>query len=131
MTTTKPLFGKPHEAVTRVEEDIFILTGLDNEQFLSTACHELTHDLIAEQFPKIAEEAPDWVEEGLCQYVAAAVCLLNGHFDELNRIESAKDPEYGDGYRFFKNAFGDTDWEEAVEWMQKVSIKDLPQTPPK
>lgn len=130
VVTSHGLFGKTKREVSDVKEDIFILSGLSRRDFIVTAAHELTHDLLAEQFPGIAEKAPEWVEEGLCQYVAAAACLLNGYYDELKAIETAPDRDYGDGYRFFKNMLGDANWKGAVLWMNRADIGKLPQFPP-
>lgn len=125
------MFNKPPPTETvHVSEVVFILGGLNRQNFITTAAHEFTHDLLAENYPDIAAKAPDWVEEGICQYVAAGVCLLNGWFNELKAIELAPDNDYGGGYRFFKRKFGDADWEEVVDWMNTVDVAQLPVVPP-
>ncbi|MDT8389187.1 MAG: hypothetical protein RRC34_01605 [Lentisphaeria bacterium] len=129
--TTRGMPKKPPTTdITRTRETVFILGGLNRENFITTAVHELTHDLLAENHPDVATKAPNWVEEGICQYVAAAVCLLNGWFDELKAIESAPDNDYGGGYRFFKRTFGDADWDDVVDWMNTVDVTTLPTVPP-
>ena len=113
-----------------VNEQVLILRGLSRKNFIATAAHELTHDLLAENFPDIPGKAPNWVQEGMCQYVAAGVCLMNGWFKELKAIETAPDNDYGEGYRFFKRKFGDTDWDEVIAWMRTVDVTQLPAVPP-
>ena len=130
VTRITGLFGRSRETVDRIKEDVFILSGLSRPEFIATAVHELTHDLLNEKYPEIAEKAPNWVEEGLCQYVSASACLLNGYFEELDKIEKAPDAEYGDGYRYFWDKFGDADWEEVAEWLDGVKVSSLPAAAP-
>ena len=129
-TTTKNVFGKVLDREVIVDEAVRILYALSAEEFLSTASHELTHDLIAEQFPAVPEEAPQWVEEGICQYVAAMVCRRRGFEQELHRIETAAHSEYGDGYRYFKRHCGDDKWPAVIRWLRSTHLKSLPAKAP-
>jgi len=103
---------------------------LARTQFIVTASHELTHDLLSEVFPQLNDTVPLWVEEGICQYVAAAVCLRNGYYEDLHMIEKAPDRRYGDGYRFFRNTFGDAHWNHVSRWLKTTDLSTLPEHPP-
>jgi len=89
----------------------------------------LTHDLIAELFPEITDDLPGWIEEGICQYTAAAVCKRNGFAAALNKIETCPDEEYGDGYRYFKRLFGTDNWAKLAKWIRETDLQQLPCRP--
>ncbi|OGV75293.1 MAG: hypothetical protein A3K19_00425 [Lentisphaerae bacterium RIFOXYB12_FULL_65_16] len=125
-TTTKNLLGMKLSESKAVTEAVLILYALAPDEFVATAAHELTHDLLSEQFPAVAESAPDWVEEGVCQYVSALVCRRNAYTDMLNDIETSTLPDYGPGYRYFKHQCGDNNWPAVVDWMQKTDLSRLP-----
>ena len=125
-TQTKTLLGWTLSETSRVREGVLILYGLLPGDFLATAAHELTHDLLAEFFPQVAESGPAWLEEGVCQYVAAIVCRRNGFTAQVEDIENCRHPENGDGYRYCKKRFGDDDWRKCVEWLRRVDLKELP-----
>jgi len=128
-TTTKNLLGWKLKEKTNVEERVMILYALGPDEFMSTASHELTHDLLAEFFPQIPDVAPSWAEEGICQYVAATVCRGQGFKAQLKQIETSPHPEYGDGYRYFKRCFGDNNWRAISAWMRTTDLKQLPAAP--
>ncbi|MCF7854472.1 MAG: hypothetical protein K9N51_06740 [Candidatus Pacebacteria bacterium] len=130
VTTTKNVFGKVIDKKQHVRETVYILYGLTPPAFLSTATHELTHDLIAECYPEIARKAPLWVEEGICQYLAAELCRTRGYRHTLAEIASNPDKAYGDGYRYFHRAFGPGHWQDIVRWMETVRTENLPETAP-
>jgi hypothetical protein len=125
-TTTKNLLGMKLGESKSIVEAVLILFALSRDEFIATAAHELTHDLLAEQFPEIAESAPDWVEEGICQYVSAMVCRRNSFTDMLNDIETSTLPDYGRGYRYFKRQCGDDNWPAVVKWMHTTDLSKLP-----
>ncbi len=128
--TTTRFFGFQRSSRTEVKERVLILRGLQPDEFLSTAAHELTHDLMAEFLPRIDEGAPKWVTEGICQFVAAAVCRHDGLPQELHRIETSEHPTYGDGYRYFAKRFGPGGWPQLVAWARSTDIGRLPATAP-
>ena len=130
VTTTKNIFGKIIDRKEKVRETVYILYGLTSHAFLATAIHELTHDLIAECYPEIARKTPAWVEEGICQYLAAEVCRKHGYDHVLAEIASNPDPDYGDGYRYFHRAFGPGHWQDIVRWLETVRPEHLPKTAP-
>lgn len=125
-TTSRNLFGMTLKEETRVSRRIIILYGLTPDRFLSTAVHERTHDLIATRYPAFAEQAPDWAEEGLCQYTAALVCRRLGYAERVREIESADDPVYGDGYRWFVRRFGVDGWGAMSRWLDAGGSGALP-----
>ena len=131
-TTTrsrKNIAGVTLRKSVRVRETISILYGLQESAFVSTASHELTHDLIAEFYPNMAD-APLWVHESACQYVAALVCRRNGYADALNRIETLDDEVYGTGYRYLTHQFGADNWAAVHTLMSRDNLAKMPARPP-
>ena len=124
--TTKNILGWTLRTKTTAVEEVLLLYGLTREELLTTAAHELTHDLLAELVPGLTDGTPAWVEEGACQYVAAAVCRRNGYAEELEKIETCPHPEYGDGYRFFKRLVGDRNWPALFAWLQRARQNRVP-----
>lgn len=132
VTTTRKtnIFGRVVEEVREIDETVYLLHGMAPRTMLITAAHELTHDLIAEEFPEVREDAPLWVEEGICQYVAAMVCRQRGFTDILEEIESCPDPVYGDGYRYIKRRAGAYNWSALVHWVRTNDLSRLPRSAP-
>ena len=112
----KNFFGKEVDRKESVSEQIHILSHQRPDNFMATAIHELTHDLIADHYPRL-KDAPDWVHEGICQYVAATYCRKFQFGDALHVIETSPNPVYGDGYRYFKKTLGDNNWAGLKNWM--------------
>ncbi len=131
VTTITGPFGKSRRETSNLKKNIYILTGLTEAEFIVTAVHELTHDLLAEQHPQLVGKLPGWLQEGICQYTAAAVCLLNGYYDQLKAIENAPDREYGDGYRYLRDKFGDARWRQLDAWLNTLDPATLPDYPPR
>jgi hypothetical protein len=128
-TTTKNVFGLVLRERTTVSRKLLILYGLPADRFISTAVHELTHDLLAERYPAF-ENAPDWAAEGICQYSAALVCRRLGYAERLKEIEAADDPVYGDGYRYMARRFGVAGWGRLSRWLDSGGFKALPARAP-
>ncbi len=99
------------------ESEILLLYGLDRQEVLVTAVHELTHHLLAEHFPRFAAFAPLWAEEGICQYLAAIVAQRRGYTRLVEQIENSPDPVYGDGYRYFRRLYGRNNWPAIRAWL--------------
>lgn len=129
-TTMRSVLGRVLEDKVDVTKTIYLLYGLSPEALEITAVHELMHDLIATHFPEIAE-SPEWFEEGLCQYAAAMVARRMGYTDELEAIETAPDPIYGDGYRYFKQRLGTRPWTAVEAWLRRVEVAKVPRVAPK
>jgi len=127
--TSKNLFGWTLKKETTVERQILILYALGRDEFMSTAVHELTHDLLAEHFPQVVADAPQWVEEGICQYVAAGVCRKLRLHAELERVETCSHVQYGEGYRYIRSRAGDDNWPGVVEWLTATRLAGLPDSP--
>lgn len=125
-TTTRNVFGRVLKEETAVTRRILILYGLAVDSFISTAVHELTHDLIAERYPVFEERAPEWAKEGLCQYAAAMVCRRLGSSEVVAEIETATDEIYGDGYRWWARRFGQEGWDAIRRWLEQGDIAALP-----
>ncbi len=129
VTETKNILGMVLKKDVDVTEKVMLLYGLTKDAFLATAAHELTHDLLAENYPQL-KNGPLWVEEGICQYVAAAVCRRRGLKDTLRDIETCPDPDYGDGYRYFSRLGGNRDWSRIQRWLAHTDVAALPATAP-
>lgn len=117
-------FGRVVKSSLDVKKTIYIAYALTPNTFLATAVHEFTHDMISEFYPDL-QEAPLWVQEGICQYLAAIVCNESGYKDELGSIESSPDNVYGDGYRYFKRTLGAHDWPAMLKWIQAADVEKL------
>lgn len=128
-TTHKNLLGMTIRESERVTESISILYGLASDRFLATASHELTHDLLSEFYPR-AVDAPHWVHEGVCQYVAAEVCRRNDLPQAVDRIATHEGPVYGNGYRYFLRRFGPRNWAGVDAFLRKTNLALLPETAP-
>jgi len=113
----------------KITETIYVLNGLHPSDLIVVMAHELTHDLVAEQYPQVAE-APAWVQEGLCQYIAAGVCRRYKAPNTLRAIEEMPDDTYGGGYRYFDKKFGPGNWPGVVAWLRSTDFKRLPANAP-
>ena len=116
-TETRSFAGRVVSADTEVSETIFILSGLTPDQFLITAIHELTHDLISETYRPIADLPRD-LEEGLCQYTAAMYCRKQGWMQDYITIDKSPDPIYGGGFRKVHKRFGNHNWKAIDRWLR-------------
>lgn len=110
---------------TKTTRTINLLLGQSPAQFRISAAHELTHDLTAEQFHAFTD-APTWVQEGICQFVAAQVARQLGANDVLKAIADSPDSVYGPGYRYFVKLAGTHGWPAIQQWMATADVKKLP-----
>jgi predicted nucleic acid-binding Zn ribbon protein len=129
-TTTRNLFGRVVQEETRASRKVLILYGLPADRFISTAVHELTHDLLAERYPAFDAKAPGWAAEGVCQYTAALVSRRLGYDERVAEIEAATDPVYGAGYRYLAGRFGAAGWTALSHWLDSTAAAALPAQAP-
>jgi len=130
VTITTQCFWSGRKEETRDErETIYIVDHLHDEVFRTAAVHELMHDLIHEHFQHL-EAAPLWVQEGICQRAAAEYAARRGYADVLYGIETCKDPDYGDGYRYINKLTGFEGWCALKHWMETVDEAALPDVAP-
>ncbi|QBG47923.1 hypothetical protein EGM51_11140 [Verrucomicrobia bacterium S94] len=129
MLVKRGLFGSWRKDEGQSNESIYILDHLHEEVFRVAAIHELMHDLVHEHFPKL-ENAPLWVHEGISQFAAAEYCRKRNYLDALDTIETSKDPDYGDGYRYFNALAGSGGWPALRHWIEKVEVSGLPPQAP-
>ncbi|MCF7849625.1 MAG: hypothetical protein K9M45_12305 [Kiritimatiellales bacterium] len=127
MMSKRGLFGAWKEEPSLAQEKIYIVDHLSDEVFRVAATHELMHDLIHEHFPRL-EEAPLWVQEGICQQATAEFCRRRNYSDTLHGIENCPDPDYGDGYRYIHGLSGFRGWAGLRRWMETVDVAALPET---
>ncbi|NQZ58784.1 MAG: hypothetical protein HRT88_15130 [Lentisphaeraceae bacterium] len=111
--------------IKKVGESIYIVDGLQKEDFLVTAVHELTHDWLSDYYPGI-KVAPLWVEEGCCQYLAYTFCLNKNYKNLARQIKNSKDKVYGEGFRFYLKKFGSNNWRGVQKWMLSKGYKKTP-----
>ena len=124
------IFGTWKTSPKDASETIYIIDHLHDETFRVAATHELMHDLMHEYFPRL-EKAPLWVHEGICQQAAAEYCRRRNYIDSLQSIETCKDPDYGDGYRYINSLTGVKGWHALKRWMETVDVDALPKKAPK
>lgn len=127
--TTQFMLGFKKKETVETEEQIYIVDHLHDAVFRVAAMHELMHDLIQEHFPKF-KDAPQWVEEGICQQASAEYCRLRHYTDILYGIEHCTDPDYGNGYQYIKQQVGVGGWPALKRWMENVDVSALPETAP-
>jgi len=128
--THRNLLGVTLREETAANRRVLVLYGLTPGRFMATAAHELTHDLLSERYPMLAEGAPDWLEEGLCQYASVLACRRLGYSECVAEIESSDDPVYGDGYRYVARRFGNDGWRSISTWLEAKGFAGLPRRPP-
>ena len=114
----------------KVTETIHLLYGLTPDELLCTAGHEFTHALQARSLPGLHAKAPEWLKEGICQYVAAAIARKHHYAEELESIEKSSHPAYGRGYRYLKKRFGKNNWKGLSAWLRNVDAAKLPRNLP-
>ncbi|MDF7825105.1 hypothetical protein P4B35_13865 [Pontiellaceae bacterium B12227] len=129
MLIKRGIFGAWKSSPEQSKETIYIIDHLHDETFRVAATHELMHDLMHEHFPRL-EKAPLWVHEGICQQAAAEYCRRRNYPDSLDSIETCKDPDYGDGYRYVNNLMGFNGWQGLKRWMDTVDVDSLPEKAP-
>lgn len=129
MMVKRGIFGSWRKNEDQSSESIYIINHLHDEVFRVAAMHELMHDLVHEHYPKL-EHAPLWVHEGISQYAAAEYCRRRNYLDALETIESSKDPDYGDGYRYFNDIAGFEGWHALKRWIEEVDVSSLPKQAP-
>jgi hypothetical protein len=129
MTFVEDLLGNVVDRDKNVTKAVYLLYGLERREFLATAVHELTHDLLSEHFRKFGE-IPVWAEEGICQYLSAIYARSKGFADELAKIEAGRDPIYGHGYQYIQRTFGSNNWAGLQRWLSEGRAADLPAKAP-
>ena len=122
--------GRVLRTETKVTETIHILYGLTPDELLCTAGHEFTHALQARSLPELHAKAPEWLKEGICQYIAAAIARRHHYAEELEDIEKSTHPAYGRGYRYLKKRFGKNNWKGLSTWLRNVDAGKLPRELP-
>ncbi|MDZ8119468.1 LIM domain-containing protein [Pontiella sp. NLcol2] len=129
MLVKRGIFGSWRKNEKQSTESVYIVNHLHEEIFRVAAVHELMHDMVHEHFPKL-EDAPLWVHEGISQFAAAEYCRKKNYLDALDTIETSKDPDYGDGYRFFNDIAGFKGWNALKQWIEEVDVSSLPKKAP-
>ena len=122
--------GRVLRTERQVTETVSILYGLTPAELLCTAGHELAHAFQARSLPDIHFKGPDWLKEGVCQYVAAAIARRRHYHDELTSIERSPHPAYGRGYRYLVKQFGKNNWKGLHAWLRTLDPAALPRVLP-
>jgi hypothetical protein len=101
--TTRDRRGREERRVAGERTDekyrIYILYGLPEKRLMEVAAHELAHDWMRANLPRI--KAPIF-EEGFAEYVAWLINGRFGHEELQKRIEENTDPVYGDGFKMMQ-----------------------------
>jgi len=79
---------------------IYILSGLPKQKFIEVCAHELGHDWMQANFPKIKVLK---IKEGWAEYFATLVNKVYGQKDMNKRMDSNTNAVYGGGYRFVRD----------------------------
>jgi len=101
--TTRDSRGREKRRVAGEHTDekyrIYILYGLPERRLMEVAAHELAHDWMRVNLPRV--KAPIF-EEGFAEYVAWLIDGRFGHEELQKRIENNTDPIYGDGFKMMQ-----------------------------
>lgn len=127
--TSTSATGKVLDQRTEKAEVIYLLDNMRRDNFLATAVHELTHKMIADRFPEL-ESAPLWVQEGICQYLAAVCCRRQDLPRPLAAIANSPDSVYGAGYRYFQRKLGDDDCPRLLRYLRSMKPRLMPAAAP-
>jgi DNA-directed RNA polymerase subunit N (RpoN/RPB10) len=113
--------------------DVYILSGMSENNFKDVAGHELAHDINKERYPNVEDtkgRGKD-VVEGFAEYVAS---LLN-HFYGNDGINQAKlkneKKEYSGGYQKFLDLTGRGGLPAALAYMEKLNRPGAKKAPSK
>lgn len=91
---------KTEEVKMKAKRNIYILTYLPKKNFIKVVAHELMHDWVAVNYPKLKEEM---ICEGLSEYLSSLVNIHYGNAKLNIRMQNNKNPIYGAGYRLIKS----------------------------
>jgi hypothetical protein len=91
---------KKQKRKTNHRYSVLVLTGLPKKKFIEVCAHELGHDWMDENFPKIKDLK---LKEGWAEYFASEVNKLYEQKAMNKRIETNPSKVYGDGYRFIRD----------------------------
>lgn len=104
ITTQTTSDGK---VVNKVEDErisrkyvIYLLYGMPRDKLVEVVAHELGHDWMKGNYPKIADPK---VREGFAEYTAARVNILYGRGYMNKRMQDNASENYGGGYRFISS----------------------------
>lgn len=102
--TSYTLFEGKKEKIETYRTDnrytILILSGLPKRKFIEVCAHELGHDWMQGNYPKIKNLK---VKEGWAEYFATRVNDIYGQRFMNKRMETNKNKIYGGGYRFIRD----------------------------
>ncbi|MDD5698973.1 MAG: LIM domain-containing protein [Victivallaceae bacterium] len=102
--TTYSLFkgrqDKTEQYLTNNRYSVSVLSGLPRRKFIEVCAHELAHDWMDAEYPKIKSLK---IKEGWAEYVATRVNELYGRQFMNKRMEANTNEIYGDGYRFIRD----------------------------
>ena len=106
------------------DETIYLKMGLPEKKFYKVTLHELSHQLLTREFYGIKEK-PEWMEEGLCEYMAALILRQQNELDAVKSIATNKHKVYGDGYRWYVRKFGKDNWPGVKKWLKEKGYKKV------
>jgi hypothetical protein len=101
---------------------------MDAATFEAAAVHELMHHLMALHFVRAEEDGPQWLREGVAEYVSSIACRRAGR-SRLAADMREKPPPYGNGLRWMQWRFGEDGWSRLRLWLATVDARRLPAEP--
>lgn len=124
----KTIDGKPTGESMLSEPRISLLSHMDAATFEAAAVHELMHHLMALHFVRAEEDGPQWLREGVAEYVSSIACRRAGR-SRLAADMREKPPPYGNGLRWMQWRFGEDGWSRLRLWLATVDARRLPAEP--
>lgn len=95
--------GKVVKSVVKEQSSsIVVLYGLARDKMGEVIAHELAHDWMQVNYPKINDLK---IKEGWAEFVASRFNDTIGKSSSNARMEFNPNPIYGDGYRFFRDLY--------------------------
>lgn len=103
---------------TNKRYSVFLLSGLPEWKFIEVCGHELGHDWMQANFPKIKDLK---IKEGWAEYFASRVNDIYGQSHLNNRMRKNTSRIYGEGYRFIRDYVKKHGMNGLLEYFKKLN----------
>ena len=120
--------GKPRKASVRYEDEkcsIVVMNMLPRIKLEEVLAHELAHDYMRHRWFYIKS---DKVKEGFAEFVASEYNRICRRHKWNTRMEFARDPIYGEGYRMVREWYRKGNWREIYRQLDLINKRDMPQS---
>ncbi len=121
VATIESVSGPGVKESNRVSEEswsVYALYGLQEDKLAEVFCHELAHDWMQTYYPGIKDQK---LKEGWAEYVAWRMNAICGRQALNKRIESNKDPVYGEGFRLVRQKAEKEGMDGLKSWFRRLS----------